>query len=49
MYYRLHQSGRGLQHALLSLLEKHVANSPLHSQALERLHSFRKANDQAAC
>jgi ArsR family transcriptional regulator len=49
MYYRLNEGDQAMIKELKPLLEKHLANNPEHTIALERLHHFQKEQDRQAC
>ena len=49
MYYRLNEGEHALIHELKPLLEKHLAKSPAHTAALEKLRHFQKEQGPQAC
>ena len=49
MYYRFNDSEHTLIRELMPLLEKHVADSPEHVIALEKLRHFQKDQGQEGC
>ena len=49
MYYRFNESGHALISALKPLLEKYIANSPEHAEALGKLCHFQKEQGAKTC
>lgn len=49
MYYRLSEGEHALVHELQPLLEKHLAKSPAHATALEKLRHFQKEQGPQVC
>jgi ArsR family transcriptional regulator len=49
MYYRLNEGEHALISSLKPLLEKFLANSPEHEEALEKLRHFQKEQGPKAC
>lgn len=48
-YYRLADNDAAMMRDLKPILEKHVASTPLHRLALEKLRTFQKTQDQQMC